>query len=69
MASRPADELLADYPVEEGCFDEAFAADGSIRPQARAGLEAVVRAGAEELPANVSRDAAPRRRAVLLGRG
>ena len=55
MASTPADELLADYPVEEGCFDEAFAADGSIRPQARAGLEAVVRAGAEALPANVSR--------------
>ena len=55
MASTPADEPLADYPVEEGCFDEAFAADGSIRPQARAGLEAVVRAGAEELPANVSR--------------
>src|SRR5215207_5779344 len=55
MASPPTDELLADYPVEEGCFDEAFTADGSIRPQARAGLEAVVRAGAEELPALVSR--------------
>ncbi len=55
MASTPAEELLSDYPVEEGCFDEAFTADGSIRPQARAGLEAVVRAGAEALPANVSR--------------
>jgi uncharacterized circularly permuted ATP-grasp superfamily protein len=55
MASPPADELLAAYPVAEGCFDEAFAADGSVRPQARAGLEAVLRAGAEALPANVSR--------------
>ena len=45
MASTPAEDLLADYPVSEGVFDEGFAADGSPRPAARAGLEAVARAG------------------------
>jgi uncharacterized circularly permuted ATP-grasp superfamily protein len=46
---------LAGYPVREGIYDEAFAADGSVRPAARAGLEAVLRADAATLPDAVSR--------------
>jgi uncharacterized circularly permuted ATP-grasp superfamily protein len=55
MASTSADDLLAAYPVSEGVFDEGFAADGTPRPCARAGLEAVARAEAAELPGRVSR--------------
>ena len=64
-----ADDLLAGYPVSEGVFDEAFAADGAPRPHARAGLEAVARADAGR-PAGPRRAlAAARRRALLVGRG
>jgi uncharacterized circularly permuted ATP-grasp superfamily protein len=55
MAPTRADDLLADYPVSEGIFDEGFGADGTPRPCARAGLEAVARADAAELPGLVSR--------------
>ena len=36
MASTRAEDLLADYPVSEGVYDEGFAADGTVRPHARA---------------------------------
>src|SRR4051812_16386806 len=55
MASTGADDLLAGYPVSEGVYDEAFAADGTPRPWARAGLEAVARAAPSELPGLVAR--------------
>src|SRR3954452_6246356 len=55
MASTRADDLLAGYPVHEGIYDEAIGADGTPRPPARAGLEAIVRAGPAELPARVGR--------------
>ena len=55
MAPLRADDLLADYPVSEGVFDEAFSSTGEPRPHARAGLEAVARADAAELPGRVSR--------------
>jgi hypothetical protein len=51
----PTDELVADYPVTEGCFDEAFDADGTLRAASRAGVEAVLRAGAADLPDRVGR--------------
>jgi uncharacterized circularly permuted ATP-grasp superfamily protein len=54
MAPR-LDDVLAGYPVGEGVFDEGFDADGMPRPYARAGLEAVLRAGAGELPERVGR--------------
>jgi uncharacterized circularly permuted ATP-grasp superfamily protein len=41
--------------VSEGVYDEGFDADGSPRPWARAGLEAVLRAGPADLPARVAR--------------
>jgi uncharacterized circularly permuted ATP-grasp superfamily protein len=55
MAPTRADDLLADYPVSDGVFDEGFDAEGTPRPCARAGLEAVARADAAELPGLVSR--------------
>jgi uncharacterized circularly permuted ATP-grasp superfamily protein len=55
MASTRADDLLAGYPVGEGVYDEAFAADGSPRPWARAALGAIARADPSELPGKVSR--------------
>jgi uncharacterized circularly permuted ATP-grasp superfamily protein len=55
MAPTRADDLLADYPVSDGVFDEGFGADGTPRPCARAGLEAVARADPAELPGLVSR--------------
>ena len=54
MAPLRADDLLADYPVSEGVFDEAFSSTGKPRPHARAGLEAVARADAAELPGRVA---------------
>ncbi len=51
----PTDELAADYPVAEGCFDEAFDADGTLRAPSRAGVEAVLRAGAADLPGKIGR--------------
>ena len=55
MATTPRDDQLAGYPVREGIFDEGFAPDGRPRPAARPGLEAVVRAGAVELPERIGR--------------
>jgi uncharacterized circularly permuted ATP-grasp superfamily protein len=55
MAPTRADDLLAGYPVSDGVFDEGFGADGTPRSCARAGLEAVARADAAELPGLVSR--------------
>ena len=55
MASLRADDLLADYPVSEGIFDEAFSSSGEPRPHARAGLEAVARADPAALPERISR--------------
>ncbi len=55
MAPTRAVDLLADYPVSDGVFDEGFGADGTPRACARAGLEAVARADAAELPGLVSR--------------
>src|SRR5215218_636935 len=55
MTSMGVEDLVADYPVREGVYDEAFAADGSIRPHARAGLDAVLRADTSALPGDVSR--------------
>jgi uncharacterized circularly permuted ATP-grasp superfamily protein len=55
MAPLRADDLLAGYSVSEGVFDEGFTSDGEARPHARAGLEAVLRAGAAELPGRISR--------------
>jgi uncharacterized circularly permuted ATP-grasp superfamily protein len=55
MASIRAEGPLAGYPVSEGVYDEGFHADGTPRPAARAGLEAVLRAGAAELPDRVAR--------------
>jgi uncharacterized circularly permuted ATP-grasp superfamily protein len=53
MAPLRADDLLAGYPVSEGVFDEAFSSSGEPRPHARAGLEAIARADAAELPARI----------------
>jgi uncharacterized circularly permuted ATP-grasp superfamily protein len=55
MAPLRADDLLADYPVSEGVFDEAFSSTGEPRPHARAGLDAVARADAAELPERIGR--------------
>jgi uncharacterized circularly permuted ATP-grasp superfamily protein len=55
VAPLRADDLLADYPVSEGVFDEAFSSTGTPRPHARAGIEAVARADAAELPERISR--------------
>ena len=55
MAPLRADDLLADYPVSEGVFDEAFSSTGEPRPHARAGIEAVARADPADLPGRVSR--------------
>jgi uncharacterized circularly permuted ATP-grasp superfamily protein len=55
MAPTRADDLLADYPVSEGVFDEAFGSDGAPRHSARAGLEAVARADAAALPGLIGR--------------
>src|SRR4051794_29319460 len=55
MASTRAEDQLAGYPVTAGIYDEAFAADGTPRPWARAGLDAVVRADTAELAGRVSR--------------
>ncbi len=55
MATTPRDDVLAGYPVSEGIFDEGFTPDGRPRPAARPGLEAVVRAGALELPERIGR--------------
>jgi uncharacterized circularly permuted ATP-grasp superfamily protein len=55
MASLGADDLLTGYPVSEGVYDEGFDADGTPRAAARAGLEAVLRAGAASLPRRVAR--------------
>src|SRR5687768_13239133 len=55
MASMGVEDPLSGYPVSDGVYDEAFSADGSVRPASRAGLEAVLRAGAGDLPGAVSR--------------
>jgi uncharacterized circularly permuted ATP-grasp superfamily protein len=55
MVSESADDLLAGYPVSEGIFDEAFAADGSPRAHARPGLEAVARAEPASLTRRIGR--------------
>ena len=55
MAPTREDDPLAGYPVTDGVFDEGFAADGTVRPAARAGLDAVVRADPAALPGAVSR--------------
>jgi len=41
--------------VSEGIFDEAFSSTGEPRPHARAGLDAVARADAAELPERIGR--------------
>ena len=46
MASTGAEDLLTDYPVSEGIYDEGFASTVSPRPAARPALEAVARASA-----------------------
>src|SRR5690349_19297682 len=55
MTSTGAEDLLADYPVSEGIYDEGFDSSGLPRPAARAGLEAIARASPEALPEAVSR--------------
>src|SRR3954453_7224816 len=55
MAPLRADDLLANYPVSEGVFDEAFSSTGTLRAYARAGIEAVAPADAAELPERISR--------------
>jgi len=55
MAPLSADDVLADYPVSEGVFDEAFSSTGTPRAHARAGIEAVARADPADLPGRVSR--------------
>ncbi len=55
MAPTRADDRLAGYPVSDGVFDEAFGADGTPRPFARAGLEAVLQADPAELPGRIGR--------------
>jgi len=55
MAPPRVDDRLADYPVSDGVFDEAFGPDGAPRPFARAGLDAVLRADPAELPGQISR--------------
>src|SRR4051794_6460450 len=55
MASIYGEDLLAGYPVSERVYDEGFDFDGTPRPAARAGLEAVLRAGAAGLPGKVGR--------------
>src|SRR3954469_7494235 len=55
MAPLRADDVLAGYAVSEGVFDEAFSSSGEPRPHARAGLEAVARADAAELPDRIGR--------------
>ncbi|HWK26797.1 MAG TPA: circularly permuted type 2 ATP-grasp protein [Solirubrobacter sp.] len=48
-------DLLRDYRVTESVFDEGVDASGAVRPHARAGIDAVARAGAHDLPARVAR--------------
>src|SRR4051794_35955117 len=55
MTSIRGEQLLAGYPVSAGIYDEGFDSEGTPRPQARAGLDAVLRAGAAELPGRVAR--------------
>jgi uncharacterized circularly permuted ATP-grasp superfamily protein len=55
MTPTGSQDLLADYPVSGGVYDEAFDARGVPRPWARAGLEAIARAGADRLPGLVGR--------------
>src|SRR4051812_42419873 len=55
MAPIRAEDSLAGYAVSEGIYDEGFDADGAPRPEALAGLEAVLRAGAASLPSRVAR--------------
>ena len=55
MASTRADDLLDGYPVGAAVYDEAFAADGTPRPWARAALEAVARAEPGTLSDRISR--------------
>ena len=55
MASTPADELLADYPVSEGCFDEAFAADGASARRPAPGWKRSCAPEPTALPGDVSR--------------
>ena len=55
MISTSADDLIDEYPVCEGVFDEGFSSDGTPRACARAGLEAVARAEPAELPSRVGR--------------
>jgi uncharacterized circularly permuted ATP-grasp superfamily protein len=54
MASTRADDLLADYPVGEGVYDEGFTADGAPRLWARPALEAVLRADPAQLGDRIS---------------
>lgn len=53
MASAPVDDRLAGYPVSDGVFDEGFEASGVPRAAARAGLDAVLRAGPAELSGRI----------------
>ena len=55
MAATPTDDPLAGYPVSDGVFDEGYGPDGSPRPAARAGLEAVARAPPPDLADRISR--------------
>jgi uncharacterized circularly permuted ATP-grasp superfamily protein len=55
MAPLRADDLLADYPVSEGIFDEGFASTGEPRAHARAGMDAVARADTAQLSERISR--------------
>ncbi len=55
MTSTGAEDLLTDYPVSEGIYDEGFDSSGLPRAAARPALEAIARASAERLPAMVSR--------------
>lgn len=55
MAPTGGDDRLSGYPVSDGVYDEGFSAAGVVRPFARAGLDAVLRAGSSDLPGAVSR--------------
>ena len=55
MTSTGAEDLLTDYPVSEGIYDEGFDSSGLPRAAARPALEAIARASAERLPDMVSR--------------
>jgi len=50
-----AEDPLAGYPVLDGVFDEAFTADATPRPWARAALDAVTRADPATLSDRISR--------------